>query len=86
MEINHSQEATLKLPDASELLASFGSMQDSMMLDSSGNACIPSKKRHDNGLVSAPHRKIPKSSVLPTIKVSPDIGGGSLLPPQLRGR
>jgi hypothetical protein len=77
---------TIKLPNASELLASFGPVGDSMMLNCSVNTSTLGKKRHDDGMASTPHHKIQKSSVLPTARVTPDIGGGSLLPPQLRGR
>lgn len=75
-------ETSLKLPDASQLFASFDSVKESMV---SGGA-LSSKKRSDlNGSADAPLKKIPKGSLMP-VRIVPDTAGGSLLPPQLRGR
>lgn len=78
-------ETSLKLPDASQLFASFDSVKHSTMVNHSGGA-LSSKKRSDlNGSADSPLKKIPKGSLMP-VRIVPDTAGGSLLPPQLRGR
>lgn len=78
-------ETSLKLPDASQLFASFDSVKESAVMNVLGGA-FNSKKRSDvNGSANVPPKKIPKGSLMP-IRITPDTAGGSLLPPQIRGR
>lgn len=81
-----------RLPDASELFASFDSRRSDPLeasFPSTSSATVgttASRKRPDlNGSTEVPHRKIPRGTLLPS-RIPPDTAHGSLIPPQLRGR
>lgn len=78
-------ETSLKLPDASQLFASFDSVKDSIAVSSPGSTFTSAKRSDLNGSVDGPRKKVPRESLMP-LRTVPDTAGGSLMPPQLRGR
>ncbi|KAH7352902.1 hypothetical protein KP509_19G069300 [Ceratopteris richardii] len=71
----------VKLPDASQLFASFNSGKGISAVNVSG----ASTKRSDQNIcMGGPPRKIAKGNLVPS-RTIPDTAGGALLPPQLRG-
>ncbi|KAI5072456.1 hypothetical protein GOP47_0012562 [Adiantum capillus-veneris] len=78
-------DTSLKLPDATQLLASFDSVKESLAVNVGGSSFTSTKRSDLNGSVDGPRKKIPKGNLIPPRNL-PDTAGGLLLPPQLRGR